>query len=422
MRLKSIISIAAVIALSAFDIRLSTTFAQGQLMPPGAPAPVMKSLDQIEPRTPISSAPFTIAKSGSYYLTANLNVSGGSGSTNGINLNASQVTLDLNGFTISSSAPSATGYAILLGANLKNITIMNGYIQGSVTETGGVFSGGGFESGIFVVLDANNTNTSGLPVNMRVSGLSVSGCLNFGIVLGPLSTLVDSCNVQTTGNYGIYAETIKSSSARDCGGVAIYGTQVSDCHAESIGSNWGLYAGYTAQNCYGSSTGSDGIHAQQMARDCYGVSTAAGFYGIYTDQAINCYGVNYNGIGLRATSSALNCHGMGGTLGLGADETAENCYGRCNTNGVGLSAFNANNCYGYCPGGNSGFGLSATEANNCFGQHAENGIGLSATIAIGCHGRCYGNNYGISANILNSCFYYRQVGTPGYSGTKYNMP
>ena len=47
----------------------STAFPQGSLTPPGAPAPTMKSLDQIEARTPISSAPFTINASGSYYLT-----------------------------------------------------------------------------------------------------------------------------------------------------------------------------------------------------------------------------------------------------------------------------------------------------------------------------------------------------------------
>jgi hypothetical protein len=41
--------------------------AQGSLTPPpGAPAPTMKTLDQIEARTPISSAPFTISAPGSY--------------------------------------------------------------------------------------------------------------------------------------------------------------------------------------------------------------------------------------------------------------------------------------------------------------------------------------------------------------------
>ena len=52
-------------------------FGQGALTPPGAPAPTMRTLNQIEARTPISSVPFTITSSGSYYLTTNLTVNSG---------------------------------------------------------------------------------------------------------------------------------------------------------------------------------------------------------------------------------------------------------------------------------------------------------------------------------------------------------
>jgi hypothetical protein len=45
---------------------------QGVLTPPGSPAPTMKTLSQVEPRTPISSVPYTITESGSYDLTTNL--------------------------------------------------------------------------------------------------------------------------------------------------------------------------------------------------------------------------------------------------------------------------------------------------------------------------------------------------------------
>src|SRR5450631_969089 len=90
--------------LSSF-LLLPSAFPQGNLTPPGAPAPTMKTLDQIEARTPISSAPFTISTPGSYYLTANLPVTTG----NAIVISANNVTLDLNGFTISSTASPAGG-------------------------------------------------------------------------------------------------------------------------------------------------------------------------------------------------------------------------------------------------------------------------------------------------------------------------
>src|SRR5947207_9658704 len=91
----------------ALNFQLSTFLAQGSLTPPGAPNPTMKSLDQIEARTSISSAPYTISSAGAYYLTNNVSV----GSGDAITINASGVDLDLNGFTISSTASSANGTA-----------------------------------------------------------------------------------------------------------------------------------------------------------------------------------------------------------------------------------------------------------------------------------------------------------------------
>src|SRR5207244_2456549 len=107
---------------SVFCLLPSGSFAQGSLAPPGAPVLTMTSLDQIEPRTPISSAPFTITNSGSYYLTTNLNVTAG----DAITVSANGVTLDLNGFTIASTEASPTGTGILLSNNRSAIHILNG--------------------------------------------------------------------------------------------------------------------------------------------------------------------------------------------------------------------------------------------------------------------------------------------------------
>src|SRR5438105_9353803 len=90
--------------ISAFQLVSVSAFPQGSLTPPGAPAPTMKSLDQIEARKPLpgGTAAITISQPGSYYLTGNLSVASG----DGITISVDKVALDLNGFTISSNAAS----------------------------------------------------------------------------------------------------------------------------------------------------------------------------------------------------------------------------------------------------------------------------------------------------------------------------
>ena len=178
-----------------------SALASGPLTPPGAPAPIWKSLQEIEPRTLIASLPYTISAPGSYYLSNNLTVATG----NAITIAANGVTLDLNGFTLSSSAASATGYGIYISSSWNDITILNGHVQGGVTDNGsGTFSGPGFAAGIM----------GGSAANVRVSGVSVSGVLYYGIYLNSSgSTVVEECTVNTVGSYGINASVVESCSA-----------------------------------------------------------------------------------------------------------------------------------------------------------------------------------------------------------------
>jgi hypothetical protein len=398
----------ALLALSTLNSQLSTAFAQGSLTPPGAPAPTMKSLDQIEARTAITNTAslVTIAQPGSYYLTHNLTVSSG----DGIDINTNGVTLDLNGFTISSTAGSATGYGISLASGLRNITIANGFIQGGVTNNGsGVYGGGGFGYGIY--FPGGTT-----PENVLVSRVSISGCLNYGIFLNiGNSTVVEGCTVRTAGSYGIYASTVKNCSALDCGASAINGDQVSDCRGQCSGGGFGLSAN-TALNCYGQSGSGFGLSAN-TALNCYGQSSSG--TGLSTTTAQNCYGYSSSSDGLDATT-AQNCYGFSGASGVGLDATtALNCYGQ-SSSGTGLSATTAQNCYGYS---SSGSGIYAERsANNCYGYSGGGGNGVgSIGVEIGCNG--YSNSgLGINTYIANSCVGATTSGTTVYATYKYNMP
>lgn len=83
--------------------------------PPGPPAPTMKTLAEVEPRTPITQAdiPLTITQPGSYYLAGNIS----SASSFAIRITAPSVTLDLEGFTIAGAGADLSSGVIVSGAN-----------------------------------------------------------------------------------------------------------------------------------------------------------------------------------------------------------------------------------------------------------------------------------------------------------------
>ncbi len=157
---------------------------QGPLNPPGAPAPTMKSLDEIdaklsqanaklddaagkaEKRTPISALPLTITAPGSYYLTGNLT---GTAGQDAITINADNVAIDLNGFTL--SGPGGAG--ITSAAN-QRLRVRNGTIEG-------------FTSGIRAV----NALVFVQDVQLANNNLE-------GINVGP-GSIVQSCSVRNSG-------------------------------------------------------------------------------------------------------------------------------------------------------------------------------------------------------------------------------
>jgi len=457
---------AALLLIVLLNHRSIDCLAQGSLFPPGTPAPTMKTLDQVKAGIAIGTAPYTINNPGNYFLTTNLAVTSGSA----ITINTNGVTLDLNGFSISSTSDPATGDGIHINETFSEIAIFNGFVRGRVfIDGGGIYRGPGFYNGIFC---------AGFPLRVRVQGVSITGCQQNGINLGGAgnytlvrdcavyvaggngiaATTVTDCTVEYAGMSGISAVTVNNSTYDDTHGstlgaaTGIAAATVNNCVSAVSGSGKGIYAYSVANsyggsasgtgiealsgalNCYGASSSGYGLRAWRTAETCSGVSTSSeGIHGDGVLQNCNgqsgtgyginclgavtgCYATSPGGTGLQA-ATANDCYGAGGLNGLIATN-ALNSSGVCtatNSGGLGLNAKTALNCYGQSGGG---AGLSALSAENCYGSHpgTNSAAGLYGQIvAIGCAGDTTGSGSGLDAFIANSC-------GAGTATHKYNMP
>lgn len=227
-----------------------TGFGQGALNPPSGPAPTMRTLDQVEPRTPIDGTKtrgdenhqHIISAPGSYYLTGNLAVS----RANGIRVTVEGVTIDLNGFEIS-RASGTSGIGIHATAN--RFTLRNGSVRGFGA---GILSIGA--SGEFHAVKVANCSFSGLNVgpNSRLEGCSVTNINGEGIDAGDGSTLI---NCGASGGTGDADAAIRAgsgstlisctalSNAADNGISAGNGATLINCAARGNTSNQGHSAG-----------------------------------------------------------------------------------------------------------------------------------------------------------------------------------
>ncbi len=234
--------------------------AQGSLTPPGAPAPTMKTLDQIEARTPISSLPYTISASGSYYLTKNLAASGG---TAGITVSADNVTIDLGGFALVGGGSGGVA-GISVPNSQTNLCVRNGTVTGwtnggiaaantvsslyeklrlmANTGDAGLRAGSGSLIKDCVATTNSGVNYAGI---RAASGSTVVDCTSAGIVLGNLGTVLNStCNGNSVGIIVLDYCTVAHCT-------------VSGVH--DIGISAGNYCSIT--HCTDSANGSDGIDA-----------------------------------------------------------------------------------------------------------------------------------------------------------------
>lgn len=324
-----------IVTLAAMSIR---GLAQGTLMPPATVAPNMKTLAQVEARTPIATSGYTITQPGSYYLTTNITMS----SDNGILINASNVKLDLNGFTISSTALPAGGYAIILSSSLTNVSIVNGFIFSPVTNNGAlVYGGSGWTGGIYA---------SGSEYNVRVENVHVHGGTYYGIMLGTgTTTLVKNCEVEDIGSIGIQAGLVLNCAVNAGGYGGSYGVQgdtvcgtrvvcyngtalsasqnVTDC--EVACTNGTAISAAIVSNSSGTSIGGAGVNATAVVNNCSGSSTGSGS-GIITFVGRNSVGTTYasSSYAFLAAYLATGCSAISfGSYGIYSGKSLVSCDG-----------------------------------------------------------------------------------------------
>ena len=179
----------------------------GNMTPPGAPAPTMKTIQEVydraqavEPRIAISAAT-NITQAGSYYLTGNI--------TGTITIQANNVSLDLMGFRVAPSSGSA-------------ITIPNWYGENTLIRNGTLRPSSGN-----VALDARYSDYC------RFEDLRIDGNNALCGIFARSRSLVRNCDVHGCNNYGIYVG--DNTEVRD--NRVAFGAQVgiranANCHIE----------------------------------------------------------------------------------------------------------------------------------------------------------------------------------------------
>ncbi len=306
----------------------------------------MKTLDQIEARTPISSLPYTISASGSYYLTKNLVASGG---TAGITVSADNVTIDLGGFALTSDG-SGTASGINVPTTQKNLCVRNGTVSGWHNACIEAFNA------YYPVFE-----------KLRLSGSVTSLGLDAGV-----GATIKSCTAQ--GNSTL--------------GIGVNGnSKVIDCMCSNNGSGIDAFGSATVLDCTCNDNTGTGI---STGNSCTIVNCTATFNNgdnILTNQSCtvaHCT-VNSGGSGIRTGSNCL----------------VENCtVAGCSGVGINAASFNAasstvRGCeVNFCAQAGILVSSSSVVAHNSLVGNNYSGSGSAGgVVASGSGNRIEGNNF-----------------------------
>lgn len=226
------------LAISLFALTAPRAESQNaqRLLGPQKPQPPQAPFI-LDTRTPISSLPFTVNECGSYFLTGCLT---GQSGQDGITIQADDVTLDLNGFSLIGVPGSGDGIKTTPGKS------------GGKVESGFIFGWGG---------DGADTQNS---FDFEFDGIKLFGNGGAGISAGN-GTKVDGSTSSGNGGTGIGTgdgSSVRKSSSRNNTGTGISAgkdCQLEGCSALFNGDSGIVLNGGTIFDCQAIGNGQDGI-------------------------------------------------------------------------------------------------------------------------------------------------------------------
>lgn len=314
--------------------------------PPGPVAPTMKNLLDVEPRTAIRNdfntiTPIVISQPGSYYLAEDILAIH---SQHGIEITVSNVTLDLNGFTVQGNLEVGSLIGIKVTGNRTNITIRNGVVRNFTDH--GVDLGATKYSLIEQVQTTNNGGNGIIAANQAVvDRCNVSGSGDTGIIAGN-DAVVSRCVSTANALYGIFVATgsVVSNCVTNDNGLSGISASLSTIeHCTSTGNNnAGIVAsGGNILNCTASNNTSDGIRAGNghvFGNECRN-NGAAGIRVNSDDTRVDSNNVtdNVNGIDVISTSNLIIRNSASGNSVLNYDIVGGNTVGPI-VNAAGIAA------------------------------------------------------------------------------------
>lgn len=387
------------------------TLIAGPLDPPAGPiTPTYKTLTEVEPRIAVNATNtpgdadslYKLNQPGSYYLTGNIT---GVAGKHGIEIGASGVTLDLNGFALNGVVGSLDGV---------NISAFRG--RGIAVRNGAVGDWG--DCGVEAEYNG------GHPPFVEIAGVHASENANDGIALS-FSSMITGCMAHENGDDGIVSgasAVVSNCSATINGGDGIVAgsyTAITGCIASAnAGTGFALATDSTMEDCV-ATTNNIGIAAQgSVIRGCVASDSVNQGMAVFEGCTIintTTYRNGGNGVEVNGGTNIKDCTSFdndGNGFSIGTSSTIQGCTAREN-GGNGIVATNSaiilqNECHTNGQGivGGAGIAVDGTdnrvEGNNCSGQ--DRGIEVTASGNIIITNTCSGNttNWDVVAN--NKCY------------------